>query len=258
MRLPDQKARTGWARLRAATPARIGLARSGSSIATRDHLAFQLDHARARDAVHEPFDAAALAQGLAERRLAFVHLHSAAADRATYLARPDLGRRLDERSRDELRNVSRGLDLVFVVADGLSARAVISHALPVLDLALPALSRGAWKIGPVAIVEQGRVAIGDDIGQTLDAALVAVLIGERPGLTSPDSLGIYLTWKPAVGRMDAERNCLSNIRPDGMPYAEAARRLVYLCTQAKRVGQTGIALKDLSAEALQVSLRSDR
>ena len=257
MRLPDQKARTGWAALRAATPARIGLARSGASIGTRDHLAFQLDHARARDAVHEPFDVAALAKGVAERRLAFVRLHSAAAERATYLARPDLGRRLDERSRAELRNVAHRHDIVFVVADGLSARAVVSHALPVLDLVLPPLLRDAWRVGPIAIVEQGRVAIGDDIGQALDATLVAVLIGERPGLTTPDSLGIYLTWHPVVGRVDAERNCLSNIRPEGMPYAQAARRLVYLCTQARRTGQTGVALKDLSAEALQVPLRSD-
>jgi ethanolamine ammonia-lyase small subunit len=122
---------------------------------------------------------------------------------------------------------------------------------------LPPLLRSAWKIGPIAIVEQGRVAIGDEIGQALGAALVAVLIGERPGLTSPDSVGIYLTWKPAIGRVDAERNCLSNIRPQGMPYAEAARRLVYLCTEAKRLGHTGIALKDQSADALHLPPRSD-
>jgi ethanolamine ammonia-lyase small subunit len=257
VRLPDQKAASSWAKLRAATPARIALARSGSSIATRDHLAFQLDHARARDAVHAPFDVAALAKGLGERQLTFLQLHSAAADRPTYLARPDLGRRLDDHSRQELHKVSGGHDLAFVVADGLSAQAVVSHALPVLDLALPALLRSAWKIGPIAVVEQGRVAIGDEIGATLGAALVAVLIGERPGLTSPDSLGIYLTWNPVVGRLDAERNCLSNIRPQGMPYAEAAHRLVYLCTEARRAGQTGVALKDLSAETLQVPLRSD-
>jgi ethanolamine ammonia-lyase small subunit len=241
-----------WARLRAATPARIDLARAGASIATRDHLAFQLDHARARDAVHEPLDAASLAKGLAERQLPFVRLRSAAADRQTYLARPDLGRRLEERSRKELDVHSGSYELAFVLADGLSARAVANHALPVLDLALPLLLRSRWRIGPIVIAEQARVAIGDEIGQTLGAALVAVLIGERPGLTSPDSLGIYITWQPAVGRLDAERNCLSNIRPQGMPYAEAARRLCYLCSEAKRIGRTGIALKDESAEALQL------
>jgi ethanolamine ammonia-lyase small subunit len=138
----------------------------------------------------------------------------------------------------------RGCDLAFVMADGLSARAVASHALPLLDATLPLLRRNGWQIGPVAVVEQGRVAIGDDIGSTLGAGLVCVLIGERPGLTSPDSLGAYLTWQPKVGRTDAERNCLSNIRPEGMPYAEAAQRLIYLCTQARLRRCTGVALKD--------------
>ena len=251
MRAPAES-RDPWAKLRAATTARIDLARAGSSIATRNHLAFQLDHARARDAVHEPLDAAALAKGLAQRHLPFVHLRSAATDRRAYLMRPDLGRRLDERSRKELDVHSGSYDLAFVLADGLSARAVTIHALPLLDLALPALLRGQWKIGPIVIAEQARVAVGDEIGQMLGATLVAVLIGERPGLSSPDGLGIYITWQPAIGRLDADRNCLSNIRPQGMPYAEAARRLLYLCTQAKRIGRTGIALKDLSAEALQL------
>ncbi len=242
---PDIDAR--WQRLRAATPARICLGRSGSSIATGDHLAFQLDHARARDAVHAPFDTASLEQGLADRGREFIHLRSAAADRRTYLARPDLGRRLDHRSRDRLKDIAGGYDLLFVLADGLSAGAVTSHALPVLDLAVPELARRGWKIGPVVLVDHGRVAIGDEIGQLLRTTLVAVLIGERPGLTSSDSLGIYLTWDPVIGRTDAERNCLSNIRPAGLPYADAVGRLLYLCTEAKRRQCTGTALKDESS-----------
>ena len=176
-----------------------------------------------------------------------IHLQSAAVDRRTYLARPDLGRRLDDGSRDRLKDVSGGYDLLFVLADGLSAGAVTSHALPVLDLAVPEFARRGWKIGPVVLVDQGRVAIGDEIGQALRAALVAVLIGERPGLTSSDSLGIYLTWDPVIGRTDAERNCLSNIRPEGLPYADAVGRLLYLATEAKRRQCTGIALKDESS-----------
>jgi ethanolamine ammonia-lyase small subunit len=233
-----------WARMRAATPARIGLARAGSSIATGDHLAFQLAHARARDAVHEPFDPASLIDRLRERGLEAVRLHSAAADRHTYLARPDLGRRLDDSSRAKVAAMLRGCDVAFVLADGLSARAVTSHALPLLDACLPQLRHDGWRIAPFAVVEQGRVAIGDEIGHMLDAALVCILIGERPGLTSPDSLGAYLTWQPAPGRTDAERNCLSNIRPAGMAYAEAAQRLVYLCDQARLRHCTGVMLKD--------------
>ena len=126
----------------------------------------------------------------------------------------------------------------------MSAQAVASHALPLLDRSLPALRRDGWRIGPVAVVEQGRVAIGDEIGEVLGAALVCVLIGERPGLTSPDSLGAYLTWQPRIGRTDAERNCLSNIRPAGMPYDEAASRLEYLCGQARLRQCTGVMLKD--------------
>jgi DNA-binding GntR family transcriptional regulator len=181
---------------------------------------------------------------LRERGLEAVQLHSAAADRPIYLARPDLGRRLDDASRAQMAAMPRGYDLAFVLADGLSARAVASHAVPLLDETLPQLSCQGLRIGPVAIVEQGRVAVGDEIGHRLGAALVCVLIGERPGLTSPDSLGAYLTWQPAPGRTDAERNCLSNIRPAGMACAEAAQRLVYLCTQARLRRCTGVMLKD--------------
>src|SRR5216684_4514971 len=224
-----------WARLRRHTPARIGLARAGSGLATREHLSFQLAHARGLDALH---------------------LASAAGERRTYLVRPDLGRRLDERSRDRLDSCVRGHDLVLVLADGLSARAVQRHALPLLDAALPELRRQAWRLGPAIVVEQGRVAIGDEIGAALDAAIVAVLIGAQPGLTSPDSLGVYLTWAPAIGRQDSERNCLSNIRPEGMGYAEAAAKLVYLLAEARRRRLTGVGLKD-EAESSRRGIADD-
>jgi ethanolamine ammonia-lyase small subunit len=238
-----------WARLKRHTPARIGLGRAGSGIATAAHLAFQRDHAQARDAVHEALDPAPLLAGLRERGLNAVALHSAAADRRTFLARPDLGRRLAEGARDDLDRYPRGHDLVLVIADGLSARAAQRHALPLLDAALPALRRDSWRLGPAVLVAQGRVAIGDEIGAALEAALVAVLIGERPGLTSPDSLGVYLTWAPAPGRTDAERNCLSNIRPEGMGYHAAASKLLYLLSEARRRRLTGVALKDEAALA---------
>lgn len=242
-----------WAKLRRHTPARIGLKRAGSGLATREHLSFQLAHARARDAVHDALDATPLLDGLRARGLDALHLASAAGERRTYLLRPDLGRRLDERSRDRLDACARGHDLVLALADGLSARAVQLHALPLLDAALPELRRQQWRIGPAVVVEQGRVAIGDEIGAALDAAIVAVLIGERPGLTSPDSLGVYLTWAPAIGRQDSERNCLSNIRPEGMGYKEAAAKLVYLLAEARRRRLTGVALKD-EAESSQRGL----
>ena len=237
-----------WAALRRATPARIGLPRAGVALATSAQLAFQAAHALARDAVHDRLDASALVTALAARGHTAVSLRSAAADRATYLARPDLGRRLDDASRGEIETLSRGHDLVLVLADGLSARAVGAHALPLIDAALPALRD--WRIGPALVVEQGRVAIGDEIGGVLEAALVAVLIGERPGLSAPDSLGVYLTWGPGPGRSDAERNCISNIRPAGLGYADAAATLIYLLTEARRRRLTGVALKDGSGRAL--------
>lgn len=232
-----------WSRLRRHTPARIGLARAGASLATGEHLAFQLAHARARDAVHVRLDPAPLLEGLPSRGLHALSLRSAAANREIFLLRPDLGRRLDASSREHLQSCRQGHDLVLVVADGLSAGAVQHHALPLIDALLPELKRQSWAIGPVAVVEQGRVAIGDEIGAALGAALVAVLIGERPGLSAPESLGVYLTWAPQVGRVDAERNCLSNIRPEGLGYGEAAAALSYLLNEARRRRLSGVMLK---------------
>jgi ethanolamine ammonia-lyase small subunit len=230
--------------LRAATPARIFLPRAGLALTTQANLKFQLDHAEARDAVHERLDVEALIEGLRSRGLEAIRLASAAGDRRTYLLRPDLGRELNEASRARLTPSAGDYDIVFVIADGLSARAISSHAIALLDEALPAFQQGSWKLPPIVVVEQGRVAIGDEIGEILGARLVAVLIGERPGLSSPDSLGVYLTFAPHVGRADAERNCLSNIRSRGMSYSEGAQRLFYLCNEARRRKLTGVELKD--------------
>ncbi len=261
-----------WYGLRRYTPARIALGRSGVSLPTAPHLAFQLAHAQARDAVHCALDVPALAADLAAIGLRSLALHSAAPDRATYVRRPDLGRALNTESRERLQAESaalaagaldepdlpdkaRRVDLAFVVADGLSALAVQRHAAPLLAAALQLLqhSPSRWRIAPVALVAQGRVAIGDEIGAHLQAALSVVLIGERPGLSSPDSLGLYITWNPQPGRLDAQRNCISNVRPEGLPYADAAHRLCFLLGEARRRRITGLGLKDESDAAAQVS-----
>lgn len=207
-------------------------------------LAFGLAHARARDAVHLPLDAEALEAGLRRAGYAPLRVHSAAPDRATFLTRPDLGRRLDAASAAQL-DVSRGThELIVAVEDGLSALAVQRHVPPLLA-ALCAVSP-RWTSVPVVVALQGRVALGDEIGERLGAKFVVVLIGERPGLSSPDSLGAYLTHVPRVGRTDAERNCVSNIRPEGLSHASAAARIDWLVGEGLRRGVTGVALKDES------------
>ena len=232
-----------WSALRRATPARIGLGRSGAGLPTGAHLDFQLAHARARDAVHAPFDPAPIAAELRRLGLEPRLLHSAAGDRATYLRRPDLGRRLDPRSRALLAaRPPEPIDLVFVIADGLSATAVQTHAAPLLGATLARLADARLRLGPVAVVTGGRVAIGDEIGGLLGADLVCVLIGERPGLSAADSLGAYITWQPAPGTVDAARHCVSNIRPAGLPIASAAARLTGIFAAARRHRMTGIAL----------------
>jgi ethanolamine ammonia-lyase small subunit len=231
-------------RLRALTPARVGLGRTGVSLETRDLLDFSRCHAMARDAVHAHLESAALAANLTEiSGSAVLRLHSAAPDRATYLQRPDLGRKLDETSRRLLTDATRtnGCELAVAVADGLSALAVERHATPLVKELLPRLHN--WKLAPLCVVEQGRVAIGDEIGSMLDAEIVVVLIGERPGLSSPDSLGAYITWQPRPGRTDAERNCISNIRLEGLGYTQAAAQLAFILNEARRLKLTGVALK---------------
>jgi ethanolamine ammonia-lyase small subunit len=237
-----------WAALAALTPARIALGRAGASLPTREVLAFALDHARARDAVHTPFDAGAVAAQLEALGLESLQVESAAADRATYLRRPDLGRRLPPESRAKLEQAPRrDPDVLVVVADGLSSTAVHAHAAPLLAALAPHIQTQSWRLGPVILAHQARVALGDEIGALLGARLVVLLVGERPGLSSADSLGAYLTFAPRVGRSDAERNCISNIRPAGLGYDEAAARIAWHVGEALRRGYSGVALKDESA-----------
>lgn len=233
-------------RLRALTPARVGLGRTGVSQQTRDLLAFQSAHAQARDAVYARLDAAAMATAIGEATgREVLRLQSAAADRSTYLQRPDLGRRLDSASRTALMAFSQDhrepWELVLVVADGLSALAVERHAVPLTKGLLQRVE--SWKMTPVCMVEQGRVGIGDEIGEVVGAECCVVLIGERPGLSSPDSLGAYITWGPRLGRTDAERNCVSNIRGEGLSYEQAATQIAYYLTEARRRRLTGVDLK---------------
>jgi ethanolamine ammonia-lyase small subunit len=241
-----------WADLRRLTAARIGLKRTGASLATGPLLEFQLAHARARDAVHELFDAARLAAAfaaafatdLAELAAPVLSVASAAPDRQRYLMRPDLGRRLAPAAEAMLTPHAAHYDIVFVVADGLSSRAVEAHAQPVLAHALRTLRAEGWRIGPLVIVCQGRVAVGDAIATALGAGCVVVLIGERPGLTAPDSMGAYITWQPRPQTTDADRNCISNIRPEGIGYADAGFRLTHLLRTMRMRGLSGVALKD--------------
>ena len=240
-----------WDDFRAHTQARLALGRAGAALPTAELLRFGLAHAQARDAVHIPLDAEALATQLQAQGCATLPVHSAAPDRATYLLRPDLGRRLCDADAQALRALGdqhgggRPVDRLLVVADGLSSLAVARQAPPLID-AIRQQAPAGWQLGPVVIAQQARVALGDEVGALLGARLVAVLIGERPGLSSPDSLGIYLTWHPQVGRNDAQRNCISNVRPEGLPPAAAAARLWWLCQEARQLGLTGVGLKDSS------------
>jgi ethanolamine ammonia-lyase small subunit len=243
-------------KLRSATPARIFLPRAGAGLATRATLDFQLAHAEARDAVEERLDIETLFDELTARGLAAVRVRSAARDRRSFLLRPDLGRRLDDESRERLKSLAGDYDIAFVIAEGLSARAIARHAIPVLEKTLQSLDQTSWKVAPIVLAEQGRVALGDDIGEALGARLAAVLIGERPGLSSPDSLGVYLTYAPRIGRTDAERNCLSNIRPQGLGYEEATRKLLYLCNESRRRRLTGVELKDEAETLASEELRA--
>jgi len=234
-----------WRELTRYTQARIGLGRAGASIPTRALLDFQLAHAKARDAVHHELDLESLKQKIGERGWEAVSLHSAAPDRQTYIQRPDLDRILDEASRSVLESpTSSPRDVVFIVADGLSALAIERHALPFIDQIMPRLEDALWRVAPICLVSQGRVAIGDEIGTLLAANLSVILIGERPGLSSPDSLGIYLTWDPLPGRTNAQRNCISNVRPEGLSYELAAHKLLHLMTAARQRKLSGVALKD--------------
>ena len=250
-----------WNSLRAFTDARIALGRAGVSQPTAAHLAFQLAHAQARDAVHGQLDVAGLNEALKALGQSPLLLHSAAPDRAHYLQRPDWGRRLDETSRDmamahRSQEGSESFDLAVVVVDGLSALAVMRHAPSLLSHLLSLLRDDpaqAWRLAPLTLVEQGRVAVGDEVGECLGARCVLVLIGERPGLSSPDSLGAYFTWAPRLGRTDAERNCVSNVRDAGLTPERAARKLYALLSEARRREVSGIPLKDETTDQLDLS-----
>jgi ethanolamine ammonia-lyase small subunit len=235
--------RNPWQELRAHTSARIALGRVGSSLPTAEVLRFGMEHALARDAVHRPLDFNALQSELESNKFRTLRVRSEAPDRQTYLVRPDLGRRLLAEDRRQLESEPGTPQLAIVIADGLSSIAAQRHALPVVKL-LREQFAADWHNTPIVLAEQGRVAIGDDIGEALKLEMVVVMIGERPGLTSPDSLGIYLTFRPHVGCMDSERNCISNIRPEGLPYAHATHKLSYLMREALRLRLTGIGLKD--------------
>lgn len=237
---------TLWADLRRLTAARIGLKRAGASLATAPLLDFKLAHARARDAVHEPFDVKRLAADLGNA----VEIASAAEDRRSYLMRPDLGRRLADGTEATLKPLAGAYDVAFVVADGLSARAVQTHAQPVLAGVLPGLRAEGLRIAPLIVVRHGRVAIGDAIATLLGAQCVAVLIGERPGLSSPDSMGAYLTYEPNAHTTDADRNCISNIRPDGVGYADAGAKIAHLLRAMRARQISGVQLKDDSDRLL--------
>ena len=289
-----------WAALRRFTAARIALGRVGVSQPTAPQLAFQLAHARARDAVHQALDVAPLLEGLQELSgQPALALHSAAASRDIYLQRPDLGRRLDDASRQLLQQYGQlqpqpsaaqsqpqtqpqpqtqtqtqtqtqpqslaaqpqpsaaqspplpaagSYDLAFVIADGLSALAIEQNVLPFLRCLTARLALEEWTIAPPAVVLQGRVAVGDEVGELLGARAVLVLVGERPGLSSPDSMGLYLTWAPRVGLTDASRNCISNVRPAGLTWEAAAFKLHYLLSEARRRQLSGVPLKDETSD----------
>lgn len=240
-----------WTQLKRFTSARIALGRVGSSLPTKEVLDFGLAHAMARDAVHLALDIVALEAAIQAQQFMTIQVKSLAPDRASYLLRPDWGRRLHEQSLSKLQNLqqtsnqTKPIDLLIVVGDGLSSLAVAQHAAPLLAELRQHLPEN-WHIGPVVIASQARVAIGDEIGQALNARMVAMLIGERPGLSSPDSLGIYLTYHPKLGLSDADRNCISNVRPEGLQYAAAAKKLIWLAKESMRLKLTGVALKDES------------
>jgi ethanolamine ammonia-lyase small subunit len=228
-----------WAALRARTPARIGLGHAGPGLPTAAHLAFQAAHAAARDAVHATLDLDRLERDLAP--LASIRLTSKAPDRATYLRRPDLGRRLSVESQAALSGIDTGADLAILIGDGLSAAAVQHHAPSVTHALIERLP--GWRLVPILIATGARVALGDAAAAQLDPTLILVLIGERPGLSSPDSLGAYLTYRPSPTTSDAERNCVSNIHGGGLDPRVAAGHIAFLLTEARQRRLTGVALK---------------
>ncbi|SIQ70960.1 MULTISPECIES: ethanolamine ammonia-lyase subunit EutC [unclassified Bosea (in: a-proteobacteria)] len=243
---PPNPAETLWARLADLTPARIGLGRTGASQPTREVLRFQLAHAAARDAIHVPLDLASLEAEVAALGCRSLSVRSDATERSVYLRRPDLGRRLAPESARALGDEAKGCDIVIVIGDGLSSRAVAANAVPLLAHLKAYAAHWGLSLAPVVLAQGARVALGDEIGQRLGARLCIMLIGERPGLSAPDSLGAYMTFGPRVGATDADRNCVSNIRSGGLDAVAAAYKIAWLVRQAFALQLSGTQLKDES------------
>jgi ethanolamine ammonia-lyase small subunit len=245
--------------LRDLTPARVGLGRAGASLPTQALLDFTLAHARARDAVHACFDLPAIISGLNDLGLPALEVCSRARERTDYLRRPDLGRMLDEASRQLLVNHAGGVcRLAIVIGEGLSSTAVNTHAVQVVRSLIPRLAIEGIEIDRAVVARAARVGLGDEIGQIFGASMMLMLIGERPGLSAPDSLGAYLTYGPKVGRTDAERNCVSNIHGAGLGYDEAAFKIAWLIREGLARELTGLALKDESGEQRPTPIRLDQ
>lgn len=242
-----------WDHLKEYTGARIALGRCGSSIPTKELLDFQLCHAMARDAVHTPLDFEKVKSDIEHITGGPVYLlDSRASARHEYLRRPDLGRQLSDRSMDKLKNIRSEIkyDISLVIADGLSATAIDQNAASFMEILVPEFRRNQYTMAPVCLVKEGRVAVADTIGYMLKADLVIILIGERPGLKSANSMGIYMTYSPEPGTTDERRNCISNIRPEGMPYNAAVSKLLYLAGESLRKKISGVNLKDEQTELL--------
>ena len=234
-----------WSPLKTYTAARIALGRTGTALPLEASLEFRLAHAHARDAVYSVLQTDKIAEDLKRLQMPYFLLHSKANNRHTYLQRPDYGRQLNDASVLQMQEFkSNGFDIAVTIADGLSATAVNEHAIPVLEPLIALWQQSNVTIAPICICEEGRVAISDETGSLLKATLSLIFIGERPGLSSPDSLGAYLTYAPAVGTTDEKRNCVSNIRPQGLGYAAAADKIFYLVKESLRVQLSGVQLKD--------------
>ncbi|MCQ8127577.1 ethanolamine ammonia-lyase subunit EutC [Methylomonas rivi] len=235
-----------WHGLRRFTQARIALGRAGSGVTTAAYLEFQLAHAGARDAVQQTWNVDDFAEQLQQQSLAHIRLNTPVIDRTHYLRRPDLGRRLDDDSLQRLKQVAEpGFDVAIVISNGLSSTAVETHGMPLLQRIVARYTEMQLSIAPICLLPNARVAISDPIGALLHARLSVIVVGERPGLSAADSLGVYMTYAPREGNTDAERNCLSNIRPpDGLSYEAAAQKLAYLSREALRSGISGVLLKD--------------
>lgn len=242
-----------WQSLKNYTDARIALGHTGGAIPLKEVLQFKLAFAHAKDAVYSQLDWPKIEQKLVQMELPYLQLHSRAMSRSVYLQRPDWGRSLNEASVAQLQNLEKKeRDIAIVLADGLSATAINQHALPLLQRLLPLLQKVNFQVAPISVVEQARVAIGDEIGHLLQAKLVIVLIGERPGLSSPYSMGAYLTYAPEPGLTDERRNCISNIRPEGLPYEMATQKLLYLIQESLRLQLSGVDLKDNTPSSLSL------